>query len=431
MARPLPTTLRLAQDLGETEVEALERAGLELSPLEFTEHGRTVWGDADSGRLLEHRLGFYYLQEAASMIPPEVIRRLAPAARVIGDFCAAPGSKTTQLAASASADTVILANEPSGSRLKALAANLVRCRATNVVCSSMPGESIGAQLPEAFDAVLVDAPCSGEGTIRKDRQALRGWNRKRFKKITRTQRALLQSAVEAATPGGVVVYSTCALSPEENHDVVADVLSSNADCCTVVNLGPVMPELKRSLTDEGFLWVAPHHYDTGGFFVAAIRKAGEVSDSQRAETARAPDWTEPVAEFTQSRFGVDLSALPGTLRRQGSFVILSPPGAEILENAIRLNRSGIKIASIEEGTVVPHQEFALCFGSLFSRGTVEVERDEARQFLYGSALDLPAEHRERGILLVRWAGRPVGFTAWKGGRWRNLLGPAWVQQSVV
>ncbi|CCK02975.1 Ribosomal RNA small subunit methyltransferase F [Cronobacter sakazakii 701] len=138
-------------------------------------------------------------------------------ARVM-DVAAAPGSKTTQIAALMQNQGFILANEYSASRVKVLHANISRCGIHNVGLTHFDGRVFGAALPEQFNAILLDAPCSGEGVVRKDPDALRNWSPQSNQEIAATQRELIESAFHALAPGGTLVYSTCTLNREENQE---------------------------------------------------------------------------------------------------------------------------------------------------------------------------------------------------------------------
>ncbi len=135
------------------------------------------------------------------------------------DVAAAPGSKTTQIAARMNNEGAILANEFSASRVKVLHANISRCGISNVALTHFDGRVFGAAVPEMFDAILLDAPCSGEGVVRKDPDALKNWSPESNQEIAATQRELIDSAFHALRPGGTLVYSTCTLNQEENEAV--------------------------------------------------------------------------------------------------------------------------------------------------------------------------------------------------------------------
>jgi NOL1/NOP2/sun family putative RNA methylase len=232
----------------------------------------------DVGNMLEHVLGYIYVQEAASMIPPLVLGP-KPGERVL-DMCAAPGSKTTQMAQYMENRGVLVANDVTGVRLAALGVNLQRCGVRNAVMSQMSGHRFKEM---EFDRVLVDAPCSGTGTIRKSLKTVEMWNPKLAVRMSKTQRQLLLAGFDVLKPGGVLVYSTCTLEPEEDEGVVDFLLKQREDArVEEINL----EGLKRSDAVVEFegkrysdsvkkcLRIWPQDNDTEGFFVAKIRRKG-------------------------------------------------------------------------------------------------------------------------------------------------------------
>jgi len=231
----------------------------------------------DIGNLLEHMLGYIYVQDPSSMIPPIV---LAPqAGEHVLDLCAAPGSKTTQMVAMMKNAGVIVANDIKTDRLKPLGMNLQRCRVSNVIVSQMMGQRF-AQKKILFDKVLVDAPCSGTGTIRRSLKTLRMWNPNSIKRLVRDQKKLIEAGFQVLKKGGTLVYSTCTQEPEENEGVVswllekypeADVLDIKLD----INRSESVLEFDGVQFDNRVkkcLRIYPQDNDTEGFFVSLIRK---------------------------------------------------------------------------------------------------------------------------------------------------------------
>ena len=230
----------------------------------------------DVGHLLEHHLGKIYVQEAASMIPSLV---LAPrAGDIVLDLCAAPGSKTTQMAAMMENKGFIVANDYKGMRLSSLGINLQRSGLTNALISLMHGKRFhGFQ----FDKILVDAPCSGTGTIRKSLKTIRIWNPHMINKLARQQKELLENAFLNLKPGGELVYSTCSVEPEENEGVVDFLLRKYPEAEIIpvklsgLKTSPTIlqfegNEYHSSLKNTLRIW--PQDNDTEGFFIAKVGK---------------------------------------------------------------------------------------------------------------------------------------------------------------
>src|SRR3989344_2943354 len=171
----------------------------------------------DIGNLIEHSLGYFYTQEAASMIPPIV---LGPKpGDIVLDMAASPGSKTTQIAQYMQNKGILIANDYTIERMKPLSINLQRCGVTNAVITLMEGQWFRKSRIE-FDKVLVDAPCSGTGTIRKSLKTLRIWNPDMVRRLSITQKQLIETGFNLLKEKGTLVYSTCSLEPEENEAVV-------------------------------------------------------------------------------------------------------------------------------------------------------------------------------------------------------------------
>jgi len=234
------------------------------------------------GRSIEHILGYYYVQEIASMLP--IIALKPKPGELILDLAAAPGSKTTQLAAKMENDGTIIANEVTLGRVKVLASNTERCGVTNTIITKKEGAALCRKLKEMnfkFDKILIDAPCSGEGTLRTSKMTYRMWNINTVKKLSRIQKDLVESALEILKEGGEIVYSTCTHAPEENESVLNFILEKEGKNVKIekVNL-PVKcrdgikewkgekfnPEVKNSCR------IYPQDNDTEGFFIAKIKK---------------------------------------------------------------------------------------------------------------------------------------------------------------
>ncbi len=229
----------------------------------------------DVGNLVEHNLGYFYVQEAVSMIPPIVLDP-KPGERVL-DMCAAPGSKASQIAQYMQNKGVLVANDYTGIRLAPLGINLQRCGVSNCIVTRMHGQ--GFKNFE-FDKILVDAPCSGTGTIRKSLKTLRIWNPVMVKRLAGTQKQLIETGFNNLKEGGTLVYSTCSLEPEEDEGVV-DFLLNKYDNAKLEEIEidikrgkPILEfeDKKYSSEVKKCLRIWPQDNNTEGFFVAKIRK---------------------------------------------------------------------------------------------------------------------------------------------------------------
>lgn len=231
----------------------------------------------DIGNVLEHFLGYIYVQEAASMIPPVVLN--PKPGETILDMCAAPGSKSSQIAATMQNKGLLVASDVQADRLNPLGINLQRMGVSNSLIVRMPGHWYN-NTSIKFDKILVDAPCSGTGTIRKSYKTLSMWGPNMIKKLCAQQKQLIATAYQALKPGGILVYSTCTMEPEEDEGVVSWLVDKHPDA----KIEKIELDIKRSPAVMKFgketynpqvkecLRIWPQDNDTEGFFVAKIRK---------------------------------------------------------------------------------------------------------------------------------------------------------------
>ena len=233
-------------------------------------------GRRDIGNTIEHNLGYIYVQESASMIPPLV---LEPGEKVL-DLCASPGSKSTQIAMMMKNKGVLVANDLKGDRLAPLGQNMQRCGVYNAILTIMDGNRF-RRSEEKFDSVLVDAPCSGTGTIRKSLKTLEMWNPKFITHLSKVQRSLLSAGWHVLKEGGTLVYSTCSMEPEENEGVISWFIEKfpEAKIEKASLKGLKQSEAITSFEGEVYsdevkkcLRIWPQDNDSEGFFVCKIKK---------------------------------------------------------------------------------------------------------------------------------------------------------------
>lgn len=269
-------------------VKSLTQRGVKLEEVSWDSNSFFVNLDdkesrSDLGNLYEHFLGKIYVQEATSLLPPLVaqIPEVVSDDFKVLDMCAAPGSKTTQIAALMKNKGILIANELDYSRLSPLKLNLERSGFTNIVITNSDGALIEGE--NEFDRIILDAPCSGSGVIRKSPLTLKKYNPKQLQQVVNIQKKLLKRAYELLKVGGIMTYSTCSIDPEENEFMVKwalEELGENIELLQI-DLKGVENKTKVSsfqgveISDEiqnKALRVWPHHYDTNGFYVAVFKK---------------------------------------------------------------------------------------------------------------------------------------------------------------
>lgn len=205
----------------------LKKKGLELKPIEWSKDTYIVTNKDKSelGKMPEYDKGLFYIQNLGSMLPA-VILDLKETDKVL-DMCAAPGSKTTQMADLMHNKGEIIANDDDYDRIYKMSSVLKQFYVTNTSVHYMNADKLGDQYPDFFDKVLLDAPCSGEGMVYLARpKPLRFWSIKKTKTMAKIQSRLIKAAFKALKPGGLMIYSTCTVSPTENESIVTELLNT-------------------------------------------------------------------------------------------------------------------------------------------------------------------------------------------------------------
>ena len=259
----------------------LMKKGWKLSEVPWFKQAFFVETNESIGKTLEHVLGYYYTQDGSSLVPPIVLDP-KPGEKVL-DLCAAPGSKTTQIAAMMQNRGAIVANDVSAKRCKALQFNLQRCGVVNTIVTIYDGRKFH-ELGLTFDRVLVDAPCTGTGKLigEQAKGVLRAWRGYAALKLARLQRKLLESAVLCTKKGGVIVYSTCSLDPRENEEVISKIVEKfDLKILPVKVRGLKCEPALKSFAGKEFardienaIRIYPWHNLTEGFFVCKLKVRG-------------------------------------------------------------------------------------------------------------------------------------------------------------
>lgn len=400
-----------------------------LTPVPWCKEGFWISrDDADTlplGSTAEHLAGLFYIQEASSMLPVTALFAGSPAPERVMDMAAAPGSKTTQIAASMSNKGVLLANEYSASRVKVLHANISRCGVSNTAIAHFDGRVFGPALPETFDAILLDAPCSGEGVIRKDADALRNWSPESTEAIAATQHDLIDSAFHALKPGGTLVYSTCTLNRSENQQVIAWLLARYPDAVVIEPLDDLFAGAERASTPEGFLHVFPHIFDSEGFFVARLRKTAGVPPmpAPNYKLGKLPftpvkrkDEQEITAAAAKSGLAWDSAAHAPWQRDKELW--LFPRAVEPLLGRVRFSRIGLKLAETFAKGYRWQHEAVIALTQPQASNRFELTLAEAEEWYRGRDIyperALPADE-----VIVTCQQQPIGLAKKVSSRIKN------------
>ena len=239
-----------------------------------------VEGDARPGLSPLHEGGLFYLQEPSAMTAVTALDP-KPGEKVL-DLCAAPGGKSTQIAALMAGQGLLVSNEPVPSRAQILSRNIERMGVRNAVVTSAYPQELAPHFTGFFDRILVDAPCSGEGMFRRQPEARDEWTENAPRGCADRQMEILSEAAKMLAPGGRMVYSTCTFNDTENEDVLARFLALHPEFSLVPFSLPSLPQAK-----EGYLHLYPHEMRGEGHFVSLLEKrCGETADEPEPESAK-------------------------------------------------------------------------------------------------------------------------------------------------
>ena len=364
--------------------------------------------------------GLYYLQEPSAMVPASFLP-VEPGDRVL-DLCAAPGGKSTQLAQNIQDSGLLISNDISASRSKALLKNIELFGLKNTVVTCESPSHLSEVFPEYFDKILVDAPCSGEGMFRRGERMIRAWMEHGPDYFAPIQRSIVKEAIAMLKPGGMLLYSTCTFDPSEDEEVIDYML----DICPSLRIVPVpgfdgfvrgFPQYARHDPEgiQNTVRLFPHRIRGDGHFAALLQKEGTRSENPDADAR--PVVAEKQIGNGKTRKTVQLQLPP---------MFTDPP-------ALRYKRSGLLLGEIKTGRMIPSQSYAMTLkaGQYSPALDLPLYDDRTARYLRGESLtvcehdDLP----EKGTVLIMIDGFPAGWGTIAGKRIKNKLLPGWRMMS--
>ncbi|MFA7418109.1 MAG: RsmB/NOP family class I SAM-dependent RNA methyltransferase [Melioribacteraceae bacterium] len=415
--------LRFSRYTDEKElIERLKKYGITLEHVESVPHAyRIVEGANVTGKTLEFILGKYYIQSLSSMIPPIVLNP-SSSDRVL-DLCAAPGSKTTQLAEMMCNTGTLIANEVSTDRLKSLVFNVDKMNLANTGILHGRGELLSTVYQNYFDKVLVDAPCSALGITQKKGEVSNWWNENKLVTFTEMQMKLLVAAIKSCKEGGEIVYSTCTLSVEENELMLNRILQKYPVELVEVTL-PVKSRAAMSSVENNILHhtvplahrIVPWEINSEGFFVAKLRKTEEterIKDGSRftndtqlvnASSTKIKQQLEVFSDY----FGVSWDVLNRyryLLRSKDIYFVDAAWNSHNLDSFVRI---GSKLGSIEKrGYIQLHTLAAQIFADKITKNIIELtEKRDIEIYLSGGTIK--RDFGVAGQMIVKFRGDVIG-----------------------
>ena len=355
--------------------------------------------ESNAGSTVLHEAGAFYLQEPGAMLPAAVLD-VHPGESVI-DLCAAPGGKATQIGIAMQGKGLLVCNEPVPKRAKVLSSNIERIGLTNTVVTCARPAMLAAQWPGGFDAVMVDAPCSGEGMFRRVPESRDEWSSEQAAGCALRQREILNDAAKLVRPGGRLVYSTCTYNPEENEENVKWFLSVQHD------FEPEAFFLSGISAPEGMFTCFPHRMRTEGQFAARFRRKGNEAGFLREDRSLARPGREENRILAK-----DFPDLPAATHRLGDTLVRIEQCPDL--QGIRILRAGLHLAEIRGRAAIPDHAAAMSILPPENQA-LELDGGNACRYLSGETV----ESDLNGWILLRYKGLVLGWGKGSGGFIRN------------
>ncbi len=396
--------------------------GPQLEPVLWTTNGFYYDGEERLSKDPCYFAGLYYLQEPSAMAPAQILP-VEPGDRVL-DLCAAPGGKSTELASRLKGKGILVSNDISNSRAKALLKNLELWGASNICVTSEEPGKLQEVFGEYFDKILIDAPCSGEGMFRKDRDMIKSYGEKGPAYYCEIQKQIVDQAVRLLVPGGMMLYSTCTFSVCEDEDMIRYILSSYPQMELVPI--PLFPGASPGFDLEGVLRLFPHKIRGEGHFLALLRKKGEKPLRKEEDWGNAKTLPAEVSEFL-SLIRRDLA--PEQIRVKKDLVFYLPKDFPVKEAAkLRCLRTGLLLGQLKNKRFEPSQALAMVLRPEEFENSICLSRDDDRviRYLKGETLTLREEEKAvQGWCLVCMDQYPLGFAKGSGTTLKNKYYPGW------
>ena len=393
-----------------------EQVDFPLAPSPFCPAAFAVPAEFRPGRHAYHHAGVFYSQEPSAAAPAALLE-VQPGMRV-ADLCAAPGGKTSQLAAALQGRGVLLANEYVPARAEILRQNLERMGVVNAVVTNEDTSKIAAELPGWFDRVLVDAPCSGEGMFRKEPAALAQHSPALVDQCAALGREILDNAAALLAPGGILVYSTCTFAPEEDEAQVAAFLARHPEftLCDLSGCGFGRPG-EGNRAPDGFpasfcrrIWPA----DGGeGHFMARLRKSADASAAPSRLKPGKP--VRPPREWLDFAKAFFPALADAPLAQAGEWLLLAP---DFPRTKLKTLRSGVLAGSVLKNRFQPaHALFMACGSACTNQERLTLRDPRTTAWLRGEEIE--AATAQNGWCAVLVDGFPLGGGKVSGGRVKN------------
>ena len=413
------------------KVQSQEERMRILKTLKISSDKKVSWADeayyfdenVRPGKHPYHEMGLYYIQEPSAMSAAALLAP-KPGMRVL-DLCAAPGGKSTQLATYLGDSGLLVSNEINTQRSRILSQNIERMGIKNAIVTNEDSFVLASHFPGFFNAIQVDAPCSGEGMFRKLPEAIEQWSMENVAICAARQKEILDNAAVMLKPGGTIVYSTCSFSREENEDVIECFLERHPDF--------TLEEMER-------FW--PHKVDGEGHFVAKLVRRGCVDTDLKADrktkknknSKNRKNETKPaltkenmklLSEFLDETISEDMAAwIKNSRLVMFGEQLYRLPDMEVDIKGLKVQRAGLHIGEFKKQRFEPSHSLALALKISEAKNVVKLTCDNPQTigFFNGQSVMLSDEQAaecKKGWALVCVDGYPAGWGKVNGAQVKN------------
>ncbi len=416
-----------------------------------------IYKSGTPGKHPYHEAGVYYIQEPSAMSPVHFLDP-KPGEKIL-DLCAAPGGKSTQIASGMNGEGILVANEIDKKRAQILSLNIERCAVKNALVTNMEPAGLSEIFEGYFDKILVDAPCSGEGMLRKTAEATKNWSLENIKLCEERQRDIIDEAVKMLAPGGKLVYSTCTFAPEEDEKSALYILSkglkpvkidrfegmAQGDLKNIQKIEPDFSDFEKDTEiKECTARLFPHRIEGEGHFLAVFEKEGdiELNKGLYGINGRVKGLTEKdlkaFSDFVKDTF-IDeiiewenaqdkkakdkpISLLNGRLKgipfMFGSQLYFAPNGMPGI-NGLTVLRCGLHLGTIKKDRFEPSHALALFLeeGEVKNNYDLKSSSDDVWRFIGGQSLRV--SDMDNGWYLITTDGYSLGWAKYAGGTMKN------------
>lgn len=444
----------MKQDLGDEADSFLgsflheAKRGIRFNPIKYTGGADAILPESDRvpwenngyyyketpefmpGRSPFHHAGVYYIQEPSAMAPVNFLD-VRPGMCVL-DLCAAPGGKSTQIASFLKNKGLLIANETVPDRARILSGNIERLGIINALVTSCDPAFLSDRYPAAFDRILVDAPCSGEGMFRRDPAAVKEWSAENVRRCVMRQEEILKAAAIMLKPGGRMVYSTCTFGKEENEKQIAEFLRSHED---------FHPACVRPLTGmreggmKGTLRIWPQDNCGEGHFMAVLERNGELNAASYGYRGLTEPCLsgKPLQGLAVFRDFIKEVIADGEVKSRlsdnknlfasGKNLCLMPEGGLPALSRLKYLRAGTELGEIKKDRFIPSHSLAMALspGEVNICHELDPGGEEVKRYLAGESLDISnmPEAQKKGWCLVTTGCISLGWGRISGGVMKN------------